>query len=426
MLTITLRRSMNATKALAALTALSLVFTGCLSNDDGTEDDEMAFAGYALTADDESDDGFDEVADPAPFFEELGDAFVADEVPAADEVDSEPLPIEDGADDDGLVIRRTVLVVWGQPVLNPEASEFKEWDGAISSDVAYLKPLRKLKFEGQDSLFPDGDPHAITFSTRTRPHHDGILFRIIVPKDKVAGGTLTFDAGGFTRTAQLSEVLDGFHEIALADDMNNIVRIDTLPPHACDHGFVAAQWKRLGESGGVFGGKWKSADGEETGYWMGLWGEVEGKRRMKGVYLDEDKNFRGVIKGAYRPFPVGMDIEGGVFRAHWKNKSGEVKGALRGTYAKGEVGGQGSAHGRYIKVCPEAEGACSGAIEAPGAPSCGCTPADEAAEDGTFTADGSEVCACQIPELATCAEAPAASASGATPASASGASASGE
>lgn len=428
MLTITLRRSISTPRALAALCALSLVFTGCLSNDDGGDgEDEMAFAGYALTADDEADDGFDESADPEPFFEEIGEAFEADEAPAADETDPEPLPIDDGADEDALVLRRTVLVVWGQPILNPDAADVKEWDGSISSDVAFLKPLRKLKFEGQDALYPDGDPRAITFNTHTRPHHDGLLFRVIVPKDKVADGTLTFDAGGFTRTVKLANVMDGFHEIALVDDANNIVRIDTLPPHACDHGFVVAQWKRLGERGGVFGGKWKSADGEESGYWMGLWGKVDGKRRMKGVYLDEDKNFRGTIKGSYSPFPMDIALEGGVFRAHWKSKTGEIGGALRGTYTTGAVGGQGSAHGRWIAVCPEAKGNCSGAIEAPGAPSCGCTPADEAAEDGTFTADGSEVCACQIPELATCAEAPAddngassADASGATPASSAG------
>lgn len=396
----------------ALLALMALAFAGCLSPDEGGDPaaDELGFAGYALTADDEADDGFDESTDPQPFLEEMDDAFADDEAPAGDEVDAEALPIPDGPDDESLVVRRTLMVVWGQPIANPDAPAPVKWDGSISSDVAFIKPLRKVRFESGDKLYPDGDPRAVTFSTTTKPHHDGLIVRLIVPKDKIAGGTVTFDTDVFTRTVPLADLLNGYHEMAKVDDDGNIVRADTLPNHPCAHGFVAAQWKRLHAKGGVFGGKWKNADGSEHGYWMGLWGKVDGKNRLKGVYLDDEMNFRGTLKGAYKSFPAALGAEGGTFAAKWHSKDGPVGGVIVGTYTVGEEPGEGTAHGHWLAVCGDAPGACGPSIEPPADAVCEC--AADASADGSFTSEDGSACTCKVPPAPKCLEAPAPDASG--------------
>ena len=83
--------------------------------------------------------------------------------------------------------------------------------------------------------------------------------------------------------------------------MNNIVRIDTLPPHACDHGFVAAQWKRLGESGGVFGGKCLDGAG----------GTLQDIVRL-GLFITDTKLYAKVseVRARYflEPYPVSTCV----------------------------------------------------------------------------------------------------------------------
>lgn len=394
----TLRHTPLLRSFLIAPLALGLALSGCLEGDDGGNDDStFAYANLALTADDEADDGFDESTDTSALEEELEGAFDEDEAPTADELDPEgttDTPEVDLPED--MLVRRVVRVLWGQPVLNPEA-EAREWKGQLRTTNGIVRPLRKVRFEAGDRLIRDEDPQAVTFSTLTKPHNDGILALIVVPKSKVADAELSFvTQDGVELSTSLANVLDGIHEVSQVDDAGNMVRIDTAPEHPCQHGLLRARWKRVNEKGGVFGGGIINSDGELIGHIMGLWGKVDGKRRFKGVYRNLEGEFRGTIRGAWRPFPAKRGVEGGVFRGHWRRADGEVEGVMGGVYHVGDTPGQGGFVGHWRARCadgPSADCAPERALPSGDAPVCSCESASSASGEGcTCTAYPPQTC----------------------------------
>lgn len=399
-----MRNRMNLlTIAIGFAAATSLLASGCLSAEDSG--DELAFAGYALSADEESDDGFDETTDPEPFLETASDELDSSTEPAPDEVDAAELPGGDEATADGPdYVRRLVRVAWGQPTFDPDFDAVIHWEGQIKSDVAFIKVVRKLRFDdgplGGDKLVPDGDPHAVTFNTVTGPHHDGLLLKIVAPRDAIEGGSLTFDTDVFSATLALEDLVRGYHDVAKVDDYGNMVAIEVLPKHDCGHGFLKARWTRLGERGGVFAGPWFDDNGDKGGYWMGMWGKVEGKRLFKGVYLNNEKEFLGTIRGKYRSFGDDIAIDGGVFRGHWRAASGEMGGVLRGTYAVGAEKGAGHARGAWRAACGDRPGACGDEMATPAADAAECGCGVSSAGDASTDAAGN--CGCSLPPVDTC------------------------
>lgn len=394
-----------ATRLPMILLATTALFATACDNagtaNDPTTDQTTAtgeLAQMALTSDDESDDGFDESADPTPFLDEMPDAFDESEAPTATEEDGDDVLPADVEEPN--VLRRTIRLVWGQPVFNASVPTATDWAGKVSVDAGVLRVLRKVRFEpNTDSLVPDGNPQTVSFTSMTKPHHDGLVLRIAIPRDKVEGATLTFETDVFTRTVAIANLLDGFHEVRRADDLGNIVRLDTVPDHPCDHGLAVGHWKRLDARGGAFGGRVMNDEGAAIGYWMGLWQKVDGKRRLKGVYLNNNKEFLGTLRGSWRPFPTEGGLTGGAFRAHWRKNDGEVQGIIVGTYTVGDEAGQGAVMGRWRKRCAANEGGpCTEemTLPAPGTAACGCEPA---------AAGEAPTCSCEVPPVRTCLDA---------------------
>ena len=388
----------HAKLALGLVAAGAMAFGACAPADTipgttggNTDENSVAYAGFALTADDNSDDSFTDGADATPIIDELGDVMAeSDEPPTADEADPAPPEPPDR-------IARTVLVVWGQPTLNPDFGEPSTWEGQISSDVATVRVLRKIQFEPGDHLVRDGDPKAVTFRTVTGPHHDGVLLRVVAPRSaETLAGVLSFRTTKFHRTIPLADLLDGYHDVFSADASGNALIVSTVREHRCGQGLMRLNWKRLDARGGVFGGKVYGPEGEISAYVAGVWGRVGGKNRFKGLFLDAERRHRGVLKGAFAAFPAAAGHNGGVFRGVWMLRNRDIGGVLGGIYRVGPGGGQGTAVGHLIARCDDETPACDADIDLPAPPAADCScGADE--ENGT-----DEACACVAVPAPTC------------------------
>lgn len=398
------------------LGASALMAFSSLACDDGQspEDgeattDSLAFAGFALTGDDESDDGFDEDADTEPLAEEVGDDALPDdgsEEPLPDEVDPEALP--EGPDR----IVRTVLVVWGQPRPNPDLKETPTiWNGRVTTDTGAMKVARVIRFErgGErvaedgttitvpgDRLIRDDDPASVSFESVTGPHHDGLLLRLSLPRDPSAlVGDFVFETEYFTKSIPLVRLVLGGEHAFRVDDLGNGLLVASHLPHRCPHGALRLTWERKNERGGVFGGRTYDARGELAGYVVGIWGEVDGKRRMKGTLLSPERTFRGTLFGTWAPFEAeGAPESGGTFRGVWR-AGGAVKGVLGGLYRADEEPGEGSAAGFWRASCGDrpAAGCDDATLPPPPDASCACAPDPEN--------DVDEACACDAPPPAS-------------------------
>jgi|GEM_PF-2317275 len=404
----------NARRVFVALLGLGLA-AGCDSNATTNEpggSDELTFAGFALTSDDESDDGFSDSANTDPLVAAIGDEATTDdasELPPADEVDPEALPPEDR---DHLF--RTVLVVWGQARVNPElAGTPTAWKGRIAIDSGALKVARVLRFERgvregaaadgaaagatqQDHLVRDEDPRAVSFETTTTTHHDGLLLVLALPRDASAvTGSFVFETEHFTKSIPLASLIRGDTQTFIADDLGNSLLVASHLPHRCPHGMLRLQWERKNTRGGVVGGRIYGPRGELAGTLVGIWGEVDGKRRLKGSYLAVDGAFRGTVLGTWAPFPAASGEDGGTFRGVWKVR-GAVKGMLGGVYRVGEAAGVGAGAGFWRAACNDFRGACrpDEGTSTPPVASCVCEP------DGENDFDGA--CACDVPQPSSC------------------------
>lgn len=377
----------------------------------------LSVAGFTLTGDDESDDGFNEQTDYRAILEALGvDAQREDgDVPPEGEVDPEALPPE-GPDR----VARAVLVTWGQPRLNEAMADTPTaWVGALRTDVGALKVLRTVRFErgpeGTDKLVRDEDPQTVSFETVTGPHHDGVLVKLVLPRRPEAlTGEFHFETGHFAVSVPLARLVMGGVQSFDADALGNVVTIASHEPHRCPHGLVGLRWERRGERGGVFGGKVFGRDGELVGFAVGLWGVVDGRPRMKGAMLSPEYGFRGRLKGVWVPFerPEGGEgpaagegagaqaggegqeprfVPGGTFQARWLGPADRVLGVVGGVFRVGEERGQGTAQGFWRLACENSRPECGEGPMPPAPPEASCA-CDEAAGE----------CACEAPPAPSC------------------------
>lgn len=383
---------------------------GCDGNEDttGATGGGVAYAGFALTGDDESDDGFTDGASTDDLSEMVGDDAASDdggEMPEADETDPEPMPSERP---DRLL--RTVLVSWGQMRMNPDLKDTPTaWQGRVLTETGALKVARVLRFERgavegegggaaqDDHLIRDEDPTTVSFSTTTTVHHDGLLLVLALPRDPAAvTGDLVFETEHFTKSIPLTEIARGGVQTFVADDLGNRLVVASTEPHRCLHGGLRLAWERKSERGGVFGGKVYGPRGELAGYAVGLWGEVDGKRRMKGALLDGERKFRGALFGEWTPIARDEDGASGTFRAVWRGR-GAVRGVLGGVF-DGEDG-EGAAVGFWRARCLGG-GECRGDAELPDASAvdCSCAPDPENDFDGACSCDAPPPTSCVPPE----------------------------
>ena len=292
-------------------------------------------------------------------------------------------------------------VIWGQPFPNPLVPAVTDWAGTVSANGAVVRVRRLIRFERAtgDGVSRLG-PRALEVASTTKPHNDGLLLRLIQPVAAAADETgaavvpsVSIDLGPVSLTYDLAE-LAGLSDIRIVDNMGNVIFVQAyrVRAEACGRGFVDGYWKRLNRRGGVFGGRWLTAEGEDGGRIAGIWGRrLGGHRVLFGIYRLPDGSFGGFLRGTYTPFgmrahpePAGASTEAasseldaaledgsgeaplaedeiidaaerrpdGRFAARWISRNRLHRGVLHGLYAGGGEG-EGRLRGRWLRACRE-------------------------------------------------------------------------
>ncbi|MCH8956623.1 hypothetical protein IIA28_15080, partial [candidate division KSB1 bacterium] len=73
-----------------------------------------------------------------------------------------------------------VRITWGLLEGDSSATDVINWNGSARVSKGTLVVLRKIRFEGNDSIvLPRTDRQLVEFTSATKPHFDGLLFATI-------------------------------------------------------------------------------------------------------------------------------------------------------------------------------------------------------------------------------------------------------
>ncbi len=255
-----------------------------------------------------------------------------EQAPPGDTADANAVP--DGADVYHL------LVVWGRPVFTPNAKKITDWTGQIRVTAGTIRPLRLVRFDLEDHLVADNDPTSVHFVSKTRPHHDGLLLRIVAPAG--ANGEVVFQTGPLTKSFAFSE-LAHLHAAVPTGGGEGVLFVGKAFDPACAGGFLKGFWKRSGPHGGLLGGAWFNAQGDAVAKVLGIWGQRKDGKRLLFAMLVSPSGLKGVIAGTYAPFPVELPgvLDGGMFKGLLIGPGLAPLAGFKGAYTEPVVPGKG-------------------------------------------------------------------------------------
>jgi hypothetical protein len=342
----------------------SFVLSGCEKSTSTEQEETFGYAGFNLeyenggfTSEDNLPENF-ENEDPATFAD--------DETGYAEDPSLDSELKSDEAKPDAVVF--FLRIIWGQIPANPENTAKTVWDGKIYSNSAAIKIMKIIRFEPEtDKVLPRTDKKVVEFTSTTLPHNDGLLLKIIAPKNEILAAlkndtavipAITFETKPYTKTIPLTDI-NGLHKMVTVDNLGNKVFAAGFlkPAFDCPKGFIDGYFKKVTEKGGIFGGKWISMNGEYHGKLAGIWGlNKKGKKVIYGIYTGIDSKFKGLVKGHYVPMPEKSAVikDGGIFFAQYLDKNFKNAGTIKGFYVVKD-GEMGKFHGRYREKC-----ACKG------------------------------------------------------------------
>ena len=307
---------------IAALT-LTLALPGCGAGDEPAEDAEVAAIADAI----EQDNGGLTMTDEEPAF---GDPVLMEEASSIEEAivdpfaeDAEVVQMQQAPD----AVVFHAVVMWGQFPFNPDLDQARSWSGALHLNRGAMLVNRTVAFEGpSDSLLPRPDAQTVTFSSVTRPHHDGLRLTIIDPEPLHSEPlTLTYlTPDGVVVSLPMAALVGGpVNEVV--DDLENRVVAYAIPRplDLCAQGMLGGNWWELAPGRGKFLGPVVDVDGDLIGHVRGIWGRRQnGQRVFFGKYINTQGHFMGIFAGHY-----GDEK----FAGQWRHSSGEV-GVLGGQY----------------------------------------------------------------------------------------------
>jgi hypothetical protein len=382
-----MKPSMTMVMMFVFVTAITL---GCGQGDD----QEFSYSGYSL----EAENGGFTTGDMAPVF--------AEELAAIDAENQIDFALDDQAEMETLSAVPsgtkvyTLGVAWGQFPFNPRKQDWTSWKGMIFVKNARVFVKRAIFYERHDFFKPCANRQCVRINSRTLPHHDGLILKIVPVIDDPAVPPQIYIGfeGLYGRPLRLDQI-DGLTELAVINPEGDKVVLNGFAHGDCPQGALGGVWKRVNRRGGAFAGKWIDEDGRPNGNLAGIWGvRRDGEKVFFGVYSGNDGEFRGLLKGKYKPLE---NLPGGVFAGHWETASGMLGGILMGRYGPNPNGLRPESvfRGIYAANCGQFEGPpdlppepadCleDGTCDSTGEGLSGCTCAED---DGTELAD----CTCQ-------------------------------
>ena len=210
-----------------------------------------------------------------------------------------------------------------------EVTAPQDFSGTLSVTEGGMAVVRKLRMElvQGDGVLPRTDPKLIEWQSTIYGGVDGILVKIAAPPD----ATVTLTAAGQT-VAKLVSELDltyGIVDIPDTDDALAWAAAGVAKEGGCPHGYMVGRWNKRIAIGGVFRGRWVSADGELRGHMRGLFGSrADADQVFFGKWIGGGGEFHGLLAGRYAD---------GVLQGHWLDRELQLHGRVKGVYFEPRV-----------------------------------------------------------------------------------------
>lgn len=255
-----------------------------------------------------------------------------------------------------------LLITWGNLHRDTTIPDPTDWRGALRVDNGIVLLKRTVSFDPGDHILPRTQRDLLEWESMTHRGRDGILVKIH-PRPALATNDVavadTVDSASVVihfRTAPLSveftlAQLPGLNRIVTLPDGNAVSF--TAVRHVsdqCPHGLMHGEWRNDPErQGGVFRGRWATADGKVRGYMRGIYGTNDaGDKVFFGKMIDEHGRFEGIMRGEWDSH-AGMN--GGWFAGRWVDRNLQIRGALKGEWRRSDRCHGGFYRGRWAMDC---------------------------------------------------------------------------
>lgn len=298
------------------------------------------------------------MADEAPGF---GDAALLAEFAGDDAFDdpmardSEVMALSSQSDE-----QIFLMITWGNLHRDSTITHVTDWSGLLTVDPGAIILKRVIRFERNDMILPRTERDLLEWQSTTLHGVDGIVVNVLpAPQPDGSAGdapvdsmntAISFKTEPFSTEFTLKDLPD-LDRIVTLDDGNAVAFTAVrITPSDCPHGFMHGIWRNHPERrGGVYLGRWATADGQVRGYMRGRYGvNSEGMKVFFGKMIDTTGRFEGVMKGEWG---YGDGEFGGWFAGRWVDRSLEIRGGLKGEWRRSDRCHGGFYRGRWAKSC---------------------------------------------------------------------------
>ena len=222
-----------------------------------------------------------------------------------------------------------LLMAWGNLKRasadgSDDATTPKDFSGTLSVTDGGIVVVRKVRMEAaqDDGVLPRTDLKLVEWKSTIYGGVDGLLVKIVAPAD----ATVTLTAAGQTiaKTVAELDLTYGVVDVPDTDDALAWAAAAVDKSGGCAHGYMVGRWNRRLAIGGVYRGRWVSADGELRGHMRGIFGERnDGDHVFFGKWIGGGGEFHGLLAGRY---------DAGQLQGHWLDAELRLAGRVKGTY----------------------------------------------------------------------------------------------
>lgn len=207
-----------------------------------------------------------------------------------------------------------IWAAWGHLLATRDDPAWTDWTGTLSVDDGSMSLLRTLAFDRHDRVEAAPDEGTVAFTSRTRPHFDGLVTRVT---SSTASPTVTLQTTAATlpmatgaEPSRADATLPGSTVRAI---MLAIPLQDDAP---CAHGVFTGRWRAVegprARARGVDGrvlGRLLSSEGALVGHWRGFTGtRADGNRVVFGKLIDADGNALARLRGTVEDDRVSLSF----------------------------------------------------------------------------------------------------------------------
>lgn len=224
----------------------------------------------------------------------------------------------------------------------------QDFSGTLSITDGALAVARKVRMETVqgDGVLPRTDPKLVEWRSTVYGGVDGLLVKIV---SSAADATVTLTAAGQTvaRTVSELDLTYGIIDVPDTDDALAWAAAAVDKSGGCPHGYMVGRWNKKIAIGGIFRGRWITADGELRGHMRGLFGQRrDGDHVFFGKWIGGGGEFHGLVAGRY---------DAGKLQGHWLDAELRLAGRVKGLYFEPpalEPGSLGFYLGTWQEACP--------------------------------------------------------------------------